>query len=180
MHGGRKSRIEKGRCIQVKSIKIQKLGYENFNKYGTFHNMINPDTEILASGNVEFHRDITKVTLGMCTQPSFSVTHIKKRPMIVEKLEYHDRTGEAFMPLDGDIVIHLAPASKPADIPYNKLEAFLVPQGTLITINPGVWHQAPYAADQEEVNVLVVLPERTYANDCKLVILEEEKQLLLE
>lgn len=164
----------------MKSINVQKLNRDNFDKYGTFHNMLDPDTEILAPGAVEFHRDIAKVTLGQCNQPSFSVTHIKKRPFVVEKLEYHDWTGEAFMPLDGDIIIHLAPASRPADIPYERIEAFLVPKGTMITINRGVWHQAPYAVDQDNVHVLVVLPERTYANDCKVIMLEETHKLLLK
>lgn len=165
---------------KVKRIKIQELNKDNFEKYGTFHNMIEPNTEILAPGIVEFHRDIAKITLGACNQPSFSVTHIEKRPLCVEKLEYHNQTGEAFIPLDGDAIIHLAPASKPSDIPYDKIEAFYVPCGTLITINPGVWHQAPYAANKEKINVLVVLPERTYANDCCVVLLEDEHKLLLE
>lgn len=164
----------------MKKVIVQKLSREHFEKYGSFHNMINPQTEVLAKGTVEFHRDIAKMTLGMCNQPSFSVTHIENRPYIVEKLEYHDRTGETFMPLDSDVIIHLAPASKPADIPDENIEAFLVPKGTLVVIHPGVWHQAPYVYGEKEANVLVVLPERTYANDCKVVFLEKQYELVLE
>lgn len=163
----------------MKTIKIQTLSRESFDKYGTFHNMINPDTEILAPGVVEFHRDMAQVSLGSCNCPSFSVTHIRKRPLVVEKLEYHNRTGEAFMPMDSDVVIHLAPAGKTSDFPLDRLEAFYVPRGTLVILRPGVWHHAPYVMEAEEGNVLVVLPERTYANDCQVVCLDEEKQLTL-
>lgn len=163
----------------MKQLEVQKLNKETFEKYGEFHNMINPDTEILAPGQVEFHRDICRVTLGQCNQPSFSITHISRRSPVIEKLECHNFTGEAFMPLDGDAVIHLAPASRMDNVPYQKIEAFYVPKGTLIIINPGVWHQAPYAAKQEEINVLVVLPERAYQNDCYVVRFDEDKKLEL-
>lgn len=164
----------------MEKLKVKPISVIAFEKYGQFHSMLNPDTEKLAPGPVEFHRDIVKISLGRSNQPSFSVTHISKRPLIVEKLEYHNYTGEAFMPLDGDVIIHLAPASRPENVPYDKIEAFYIPKGTLVTIHPGVWHQAPYAAGEDTVNVLVVLPERTYVNDCKVVLLEEAHRLILE
>ena len=66
------------------------------------------------------------------------------------------------------------------DVPADRMEVFKVPQGTMVTIRPGVWHSAPFASLSDCVNVLIVLPERVYANDCNVVMLDEQKQLKIE
>jgi ureidoglycolate lyase len=54
---------------------------------------------------------------------------------------------------------------------------FGIPRGTLVVLRPGVWHHAPFTIDGKPANVLVVLPERTYANDCVVVELSAEEQV---
>lgn len=161
----------------MKQIKIQALSVEGFKKYGSYSNMINPSSEKLNSGLVEFHRDMEQVALSAGAAPSFSVTRSQKRPWVIEKLEYHNQTGEGILPIDGDILIHVAPAGRSTEVPYDKIEVFLVPKGTFVTIRPGVWHQAPYAYHCDVVNTLVVLPERAYENDCKVSQFSDEKKI---
>ncbi len=161
----------------MKIIKVTELTPENFKKYGSYHAMIDPDAERLGPPPVEFYRDICRVNLGQNTTAALSVTRISQRPLVIEKLEYHNLTGEAFMPLDGEVYVHLAPAGKSSVVPYDNIKVFCIPKGTMVTIHPGVWHAAPFAAEQERVNVLNILPERTYENDCHMVIFSENEKL---
>lgn len=162
----------------MKKLRIQKIEKETFEKYGNFQSLTNLSQERLGPPPVEFFRDILQAELNY-RNPSFSVTRVSPREMTAEKFEYHNFTGEAFMPLDGDVVIHVAPAGKKGAVPYDKIEAFLIPQHTLIVIKPGVWHAAPFAKENHTVHTLVVLPERTYANDCEVVLFSKEEKISL-
>ena len=74
--------------------------------------------------------------------------------------------------MDDDVILHVAPASKE---PVPQLtEAFLVPKGTAVRLNPGVWHLAALPVNLDVAHVLIVLPERTYHNDCIVVDYAEE------
>lgn len=163
----------------MKERKVQPLSRDTFEKYGSFHSMVQMDSERLGPPPVEFYRDILQTDLHGCN-PGFSVTRISPRPLVAEKFEYHSYTGEAFMPVDGDVIIHIAPAGKKEPVPYEKTEVYLVPKGTMVSMRPGVWHAAPFAAGNEVVHVLVVLPERTYANDCEVVVFPEEEKIKIK
>lgn len=88
------------------------------------------------------------------------------RPFVLNVSEFHDTCCEIVLPLDGDILMHVAPAGPEKEFPYEKAEVFLVPRGTLARLRPGVWHHAPFSLRSEVVNCLIALPERTYKNDC--------------
>ena len=62
-----------------------------------------------------------------------------------------------------------APASSNSDLDLNTVHVFYVPRGTFVALRPGVWHHAPFVVNNPVVHVLIVLPERTYANDCTVV-----------
>ncbi|MHC1772056.1 MAG: ureidoglycolate lyase [Flexilinea sp.] len=159
----------------MKEIKVQELTKDNFNIYGSFANMVDPQGPHLGEEPCEFYRDMGVLTLGRNSNAGMSITRVKMRPMIIRDLEYHNFTGEAIVPLDGDIYIHVGVAGPKDKMPFDKLEVFRVPKGTLVIVRPGVWHHGPFAVNDEYVNTLVVLPERTYANDCISVSIPEEK-----
>jgi ureidoglycolate lyase len=162
----------------MQQVAVKELSISGFKIYGSFSNLINPDAPKLRPGVVEFYRDMERVNLGQTSVASFSVTHVTVRPKIIQKLEYHNYSGEAMLPLDGDVLIHVAQATRHGAVPAaDQIEVFRVPQGTLVTLRPGVWHQAPFTCGNDVVNVLVVLPERTYANDCYVTVLPEEAYL---
>lgn len=163
----------------MRKIKAQSLSTEAYQKYGSFHKMLEPQAEKLGPAPTEFFRDMIHIDLGQGI-PCASVTRVSPRPMIAEKFEYHTATAEAFMPIDGDVIVHIAPASKPSIIPYEKIEAFYVPKGTMMTMHAGVWHAAPFASGNGPVHILVLLPERTYANDCTAVLFPEEEKVEIE
>lgn len=157
------------------SVTVKALSADAFRRYGTFASMVSPDGDVLAHGVTEFYRDLLPLPLA-APFPAASVTKISERPPFAEKWEYHTATGEAFMPLDGDAVACFIPAGRGQQPDVSMAEAFLIPQGTMVCIRPGVWHQAPFACGPC-VHNLVLLPERTYANDCTVVQMAEDSFL---
>jgi ureidoglycolate lyase len=161
----------------MSSVHSQDLSLEAFQRYGTFTKMIdNPSRP--AGRPVIFTPDMIQMQLGGTSTASFSICRVEPRELVIGFNEYHNQTCEGILPLDGDVLIHVAPASPPS-MPFQKdrLEVFRVPKGTMVVLRPGVWHGAPYAAGDEAVNVLIVLPERTYANDCEIIRLSEDEQV---
>jgi ureidoglycolate lyase len=157
-------------------VKVKELTLESFQKFGSFANMLNPNAVKLGTAPVEFFRDMILLNLGRATAVSFSTCRVSKRPLIVKDLELHTFCQEGILPLDDEVLIGLAPATANGDLPWNRIEAFHVPQGTLVTLRPGVWHCGPFAAQADSVNVLIALPERAYANDCHVVAISSDKQ----
>lgn len=149
-----------------RKTKVKELTLADFNIYGSFANMINPQTPKLGVEPAEFYRDMVFLNLGQNNIASFSVCRVSKRPFIVDATEFHRNTEEGILPLDGDILMHVGLATPNGDVPIDRMEIFRVPKGTIVTLRPGVWHNAPFTYECDFVNVLIVLPERTYANDC--------------
>ncbi len=84
------------------------------------------------------------------------------------------------LPLDGDAYIHVAPAGPADRIPYDAVEVFRVPKGTMVTLRPGVWHHGPFCVDTASLQTLIILPERLYAYDCTVLTAPEADKLRIE
>jgi len=149
----------------MKTVKVQELSLEKFNRYGVFANMLDPDTDKLGASPIEFYRDMLQLDVGQA-QPSFSVCRVEKRNLVIDLSEYHNTTCEGLLPLDEAVYIHVAPANGGDKVPVEQIEVFKVPQGTFVALRRGVWHHAPFTVGNKAANVLVVLPERAYAVDC--------------
>ena len=67
----------------------------------------------------------------------------------IDTYEYHNTCAEAMLPLDGDAYIHVAPAGPADHVPYDEVEVFRVPKGTMVTLRPSgttarsAWIQTP-------------------------------------
>ena len=162
--------------LTMPNSKIEKLTMEAFAPYGYFSLMINPKTEKIGNPPIEFYRDILQLDLGLMTKASFSICRVQKRPEVIDTIEYHSSCGELLLPLDNDVLIHVAPATENDLIPHDKIRIFHVPKGTGVVLKPGVWHHAPFVDKDEYANVLIVLPERTYANDCNVFYLRDDQK----
>ncbi len=158
-------------------LKVKQLTKENFEKYGRYASMVEPDGVALGVGSpIRFYRDL--LPLEGAEKLAASVTEVDPIPMVVDIMEYHTSCWEGFMGLDTDSYIAVAPATADGTLDNKDLEAFFVPQGTMVYIHPGVWHFAPYPAGDKVLHSLVLLPQRTYANDCKKVTIEGEEVVL--
>jgi len=94
---------------------------------------------------------------------------------VITQQEYHTTTWEMIMPLDDDMILHVAPPSAGTVVP-DYVQAFIVPKHTLVKMNAGVWHLAPLPSNCESLTAMIILPECTYANDCTVVDLKEDEQ----
>ncbi|HUW20271.1 MAG TPA: ureidoglycolate lyase [Sedimentisphaerales bacterium] len=161
----------------MRKEKVKELSQKSFARYGVYANMINPRAEKLGAEPIEFFRDMAQLDLGGRTLASFSTCRVCKRPPVVDVTEFHNYTGEGILPLDADALIHVAPATPTGEVPLKKIEIFRVPKGTFVSLHPGVWHHAPFADNTDVANVLIVLPERTYAQDCHVTEIAEKDRV---
>ncbi|WP_411677235.1 ureidoglycolate lyase [Caproicibacter sp.] len=163
----------------MKTIHAEPITAENWAPYGYLANIANPDGAYALGGEpVAFHRDMALAPMASAAPAAFGSLKVGKRPMVIEDVEYHSFTVEVMMPMDDDMVIYAGPANSGTPEP-EKLKAFVVPAGMLVVFRAGVWHGAPYPVDCDGT-VLICLPERTYLNDTKKVLLEPADRIAVE
>lgn len=164
----------------MKTIKAQPLTIEDFAPFGTFVNLLDPKGFSIGDEFSQFYPDFVRMTTKPGEELAFSVSHVKYRETnLVDAVEYHTHTGEALLPMDGDMLLHVAPPTNGV-VRVDLTNAFYVPKGTLVVLKTAAWHSAPLAAQPGEMNVMILLPERVYMNDCIVVPLEEKDQFVVE
>lgn len=161
-------------------IKAKVLSLDDFSKYGTYAKMVDPDNISVGPAIHEFFCDQLVYNTSSSSPIALSTSRVLKRPVIVDTTEIHKECGEVLLPLDGDVYIHVGPRSDVDAPPYEKFEIFRVEQGWAICLRPGTWHFAAFPCEKEAVSVLVLLPERTYANDCIVKQIPAEQQIILD
>lgn len=158
----------------MRQIKVEKLTNEAFAPFGQFYTMDKPQGYALCGEIHRFFPD--RMTAAAFHNVGYSPILVKKpEKMLITAVEYHTTTWEMILPMNDDMIIHVAPASAGTPVP-DETKAFLVPAHTLIKMNAGIWHLAPLPANVEELAAMIILPECTYANDCTVVDLKPEEQ----
>jgi ureidoglycolate lyase len=148
------------------TVSVEALEHSSFAAFGVYSHFNQPGGVFIGAAPIRFYRDLLPLELGG-KNPMLSICRIEPRANVIDVMEYHTMTGEGILPLDGDVLVQLAPATPPGSpFPAAMVRVFHAPQGTMLCIRPGVWHHAPFALGNQPVNILIVLPERTYANDC--------------
>jgi Ureidoglycolate hydrolase len=155
----------------MKTIKAKSIKHEEFMQYGSFYNYLNPNGFSLQGELHTFYPD--RLSINSMMPITLSSLEVKKAErMIISSAEYHTSTWEVILPMNDDMIIHVAQGKNS----YDSVEAFIVPKGCAVKINAGVWHLAPLPLKEEKLNTVIILPERTYANDCTVVSIEENNQ----
>jgi len=158
----------------MKQIKAVPITHENFAPYGQFYPIGNPQGYPLCGAIHKFYPD--RITTSSRYNIGFSsIVVTKPEKMIITQQEYHTSTWEMIMPLDDDMVIHVAPASGGTPI-GDQSQAFIVPKNTMVKLNAAIWHLAPLPVNNEKLTAMIILPECTYANDCPVVDLPADQQ----
>ena len=157
----------------MRQLKVQPLTHEAFAPFGQFYPMEQPNGYALCGELHQFFPD--RVVADSNHRIGCSPILVNKpEKMVVKQQEYHTTTWEMILPLNDDMIIHVAPAS--GGTPVGHLtQVFLVPKHTLVKMNAAIWHLAPLPATQEQLAAMIILPECTYANDCTVVDLPEEQ-----
>lgn len=153
----------------MRSMGFKKLTTEAFARYGSFASILDAKGDKLGAPPVEFYRDMVQQSLGSATNVSYSACVIDKRPNIIDCIEAHNYCHETIICLDGDYLMHVAPACAKDELPFENIEVFLLPRGTVVNVKAGVWHQAGFPYKCDKVHILCALPERTYATGFKSV-----------
>ena len=155
------------------TVKAEKITVEGFAPFGQFYTMDQPCGHALCGELHKFYPD--RLTAYHGGNVGFSPISVRKpEKMIVDSVEYHTTTCEMIMPLNDDMILHVAPAS--AGVPVTEqTKAFIVPRHTLVKINAAIWHLAPLPASADTLHAMIILPECTYANDCTVVQLKENE-----
>ena len=63
------------------------------------------------------------------------------------------------------------------DFRTESIEAFYVPKGTFVKLNPLIVHGTQYPVDKEDVHIVCILPGRTFKNDILSRRLETGEQI---
>ncbi|HSV31066.1 MAG TPA: ureidoglycolate lyase [Atribacteraceae bacterium] len=151
------------------TLTVQSLSQEAFQKYGEYVHLaqVGPENfQLLGKSPVEFYPDLVIQNIGKSIL-GVSLLRVYPRAYEIEFTEHHHDTEEGLLPLDGDVFMHVGGA--PQAIPDLAVEVFAVPRLTLVRLKIGVWHHAVFARGNDPVNVLILLAERTYHNDCEVV-----------
>ena len=153
----------------MRTIQAQPLTVETFREYGEFYDLLDPKGHHMGT----FYHDHVLSPVSGSAPIAYSAYVVEKpETMIAKEAEYHNDTSELILPLDGDIVTYVGTPS--TDLEPEDLVAFVIPKGTIVRLNAGVWHKDSFAVDAEQVHTLIVLPERTYKRDCVVLPLGEE------
>lgn len=158
----------------MRTVQAEPITVEAFAPFGQFYTMTAPVGYALCGELHRFFPD--RINADSSHRVGYSPILVKKpEKMVITAQEYHTTTWEMIMPLNDDMILHVAPAS--AGIPVTHLaKAFIVPKNTLVKMNAAIWHLAPLPAKADELAAMIVLPECTYANDCTVVDLKPEEQ----
>ncbi len=158
----------------MRQIHVEPITNEAFAPFGQFYTMDKPQGYALCGELHRFFPD--RVNADSNHRVGYSPILVKKpEKMVITQQEYHTTTWEMILPMNDDMILHVAPAS--AGTPCAEhAKAFLVPKHTLVKMNAAIWHLAPLPANAEELAAMIILPECTYANDCTVVDLPEDQK----
>ena len=162
----------------MRKIKAEPLTVEAFAPYGTYTNVMNPEGYHIGGEFHDFYRDQAKFYTDSVLPVGLSPLTVRAHGYKVDSVEWHNHTCEGMMPVNDDAVMHVSLASGGYDVKATK--AFIVPKGTIITVNPGVYHLTPLPVHEKELHALVILPERAYTNDFLSMELDEDSQFEIE
>ena len=158
----------------MKTIKAVPISNEAFAPFGQFYSMDAPKGYALCGELHRFFPD--RLVADSQHRVGYSPIVVKKpEKMIITQQEYHTTTWEMILPLDDDMILHVAPASAGTPV-TEQAKAFLVPKHTLVKMNAAIWHLAPLPANKDALTAMIILPECTYANDCTVVDLPADQQ----
>jgi len=69
-------------------IKIEKLTLAAYSQFGSFSNLINPNTEKIGASPVEFFRDQLQTPTTSNQNWSYSCCKVEKRPLVIDTLGF--------------------------------------------------------------------------------------------
>ena len=165
----------------MKTIKAQELSRKAFRQYGVYQNLLdNADMAEASVRKAGFFADLVTLNFGKDTLPTVSVCHVRKEEKnIIPMIEAHKYTCEGLLPLDADVIMFFGRIVNGEPDPET-VEAFIVPRGTFVKLEPLVVHGRQFVINAGEAHVLCLLPQRTFNNDMIKKILGEDEKIEIQ
>jgi ureidoglycolate hydrolase len=160
----------------VYKIALKNITRENFSEFGQY---LDESGSIPTFSGPAFDWWNAVGILDMKGKISLGVVKPNFMPDFSEQVfEQHNNTQEVLIPIDDDVILLLGTTNAFQDeIPSeDAFEAFRVPKGTVVSLNPGVWHHAPMTL-KGSVRTLVLFRENTSFED--IVIQDLKKSGLI-
>ena len=165
----------------MKTLIAQPLTKERFQKYGEFQNLL--DDASLARKSIfpqGFFADVVKLDFATTTLPTISVCQVTKQEKnLIRMLEAHKYTCEGLLPLEADVIIFVGRPLPGRKFSVDTVEAFVVPKGTFVKLDPLILHGTQFPVDAENAHIVCMLPSRTFMNDMMMEVLSEEDQAIV-
>lgn len=149
-------------------VKLEKISIGNFKEYGAYFSEQGIDPTFSGS-YFDWWNEVGLADIG--GRISFGVVKPKSNPELSERVfEQHRKTPEVLVPIDNDVIILVGKREAFENNPIREEDfgAFIVPRGTVVSLNPGVWHHAPMI-EKGTARVLVIFREGTSVYDNTVV-----------
>lgn len=160
-----------------RAINVQELSLPGFGAFGSYASMYKAEAPMTGTVRIDFYRDVKQLGLSPCGTASVNLCRAEPRPHVVDVLACCNSRVTGFLPLNGDMLLQLAPASSSGAVPLDEIAIFRIPCGTLCTIREGVWHYVPYPAGDQPVLAYIVQPDPAPQSDYMIVDLEPAQQV---
>ena len=131
----------------MKLIQVSKLTQEAFAPYGQVLSVEGRE----AGGNPATHFWYPQAVV-IDAPTSINLMKVIPHEFILKDFEAHDYTTENLIAMDGDLIVGVAAAG---DLEPEKVQAFYIPCGVGISLNPSVWHAVPLAVGNEVMSVCI-------------------------
>jgi ureidoglycolate hydrolase len=159
--------------MMIYEIPLKKINKENFRDYGTYldESDITPTYSDSAFnwwnavGIIDIEGEISVGVVRPNFNPEFSE----------QVFEAHNHTPEVLVPIDDNVIVLVGNKSAfDGGMPSREdFEAFLLPKGMAVSLNPGIWHHAPMTLSGS-VKTLVFFKENTSFEDTIVKNLKEQ------
>ncbi len=163
----------------MKKINIEKLTPENFRLFGSYFKLSEAYTQNEIDGDwmpYLFRPDLVTQSLGKTeTTAAFSLGLVKNKSKVVDKLQYHSYSEKMIL-MEKNAVIIFTNINAEETPQLDSAKAILIPEGTAIRLNAGIWHSIPILIDADLSFYMHCAAPRTYVIDSHVYELQENEK----
>ena len=149
-------------------IRVEALREEAFAQYGRILGEPSSEEPNIRDGVSDVWLGLSDL-MGIGSVPGRQITYLRihTRPEVYDKIEKHETSAEAFIPLEGRSVLLLVAAEAVDDegVPdMSRARAFLMDGSTGVLLRRGTWHAVPHNLT-DVATYLVLVDDAIVAKD---------------
>lgn len=158
-------------------IKVETLTEKSFVAFGKVLGQPDTDAPNLTDALANVWLGMSDL-MGIGSQPARHVTFlsIHSKPAKNDKIEKHETSAEAFIPLEGTSILMVAPAeaiTSNGGPDMRQCRAFLMDGSKGVLMRPGTWHAVPYPLTEKATYIVLVDDAIIPKNDLHINTIED-------